>query len=130
MKKSQKEKTKKVIQFSVVAIFVLSGLVYFFPRSADTAKKIVLTLDFGDSQKSYQTFLKEENRAWSLLQQVAAISGTNLEAGENFSVKRIDGKQNGDGNKNWSFYVNGKKEKRSPYEVMVKAPAKVTFKFE
>lgn len=127
----KKEKNKKILQVLLISGLALAGLLYFFPQEKETKpEKLVFTLDFGDSRKTYQTFIAEEKRAWSLLQQVAAVSGTNLEAGKNFAVKKIDGKENGAGDKEWSLYVNGKKETRSPYDVIIKPPASVEFKFE
>lgn len=125
------KKNKNLAKIFLASGLALVGLMYFFPvKNQIKPQKLILTLDFGDSQKNYQTFLSEEKIVWSLLQQVAAISGTDLKAEENFFVKKIDGKENGDNGKKWSLYINGKKENRSPHEVTVRAPVKIAFRFE
>lgn len=124
-------KILRTVIFCGAAVLIL---VYLLPRNQTQkqikTEKLVLVLDFGDKTKTFQTYLSEQKRAWSLLQQVAAISEMNLEAGDNFSPKKIDGKENGQDNKKWTLYVDGKKQDASSYDVMVKPPAKVTFKFE
>lgn len=125
-------RNKKIFQLSFLAFFLIlfAAVGNWLTDRNNKSGEIIFVLDFGDNKKTYQTFLSEEKKAGSLLQQVAAISGTSLEVGANLVPKKIDGKENGENDKNWNFYVNGEKKDGSPYDVVVKAPAKVEFKFE
>lgn len=114
--------------FAALAIFVL-----FYPyvkNSILSRSRITLTLDYGESKQSYQVKVDQDRRAWSLLQQATALSSVDLEATNDFRPKRIDGYPNGKDNKQWSLYVNGVKQEKSPFEVYVKSPDKLVFRFE
>lgn len=112
----------------VVVLFVLISV--FYTGTKDKKESLVLVLDFGASQRKFKIAAPEQERAWNILQQVAAVSGTNLEATEDFRPRKIDGLADGSGNKHWVFYVDGIKQKTSPFDVFVKAPTELTFRFE
>lgn len=113
---------------AVLAIFIL-----FYPYVRDTIiskTKIMVTLDYGDKKQSYQVKAEEEQRVWSLLQQATALSSVDLEATNDFRPQRIDGYPNGKDSKEWKLYVNEVKQEKSPFEIYVKSPDKVVFRFE
>lgn len=130
MDKEKAGRNKKISKIAFLAGFALFGL-FFLSKKQAQPERLTFVLDFGDGgKKTYQASLSEKKRVWSLLQQVSAVSGINLEAKEGFYVKKIDGKENGSENKEWRLYVNGKRKIVSPYDVTVKAPAEVMFRFE
>ena len=105
--------------------------VYFGIRMNSQKEALVFELDFGNGNKKvFYNYTAEQKKAWSLLQQVAAISKIELRADENFVPQKIDGYLNGDENKKWNLYVNGEKKENSPMDVTVKVPDKIAFKFE
>jgi hypothetical protein len=117
----------------LAAVAVLALLVFIYPSGKQEVKeegKLVLVLDYGNSKQSFEADIPEQKRAWSLLQQAATLSNISLEATNDFHPKRIDGFANGFDNKYWMFYVNGIKQESSPYDIFVKSPAEVVFKFE
>lgn len=120
---------KKLTLGLLVLVAVLS--VYFGLKLNSQKKALVFELDFGNGDKKvFYNYTAEQKKAWSLLQQVAAISKIDLKADENFVPQKIDGYLNGDENKKWNLYVNGMKEDNSPMNVTVKIPDKVAFRFE
>lgn len=120
-------KTKTILIF-LVAIFLLVLLIFPWKKKED---KLVLVLDYGnDYSQSFRLFTTQEKRAWSILQEVAAVAKIDLEATNDFYPQKIDGLTNGLDNKNWNFYVNGVKQESSPFEAVVKPPAEVVFRFE
>lgn len=125
-------RSKKLFQLVFLAFFLIlfAAVGNALLDKNEKSGEVILVLDFGDNKKTYQTFLSEEKKAGGLLQQVAAISGITLEVNANLVLNKIDGKENGEDDKNWNFYVNGEKKEGSPYDVVVKAPVKVEFKFE
>lgn len=119
----------KLILGIVVLAAVLS--VYFGIKLNSQKKALVFELDFGNGNKKvFYNYTDEHKKAWSLLQQVAAISKMDLKADINFVPQKIDGYINGDENKKWNLYVNGIKEADSPMNVTVKVPDKIAFRFE
>lgn len=70
---------KKLFLISVLVVAVFTGIYYFYPaKDGEKNDAVVLVLDYGNSQKqSFKLVTEERNRAWSLLQQVAAISSLN-----------------------------------------------------
>jgi len=130
-------KTKTILLTISTCIVLVFGLLYFTGRyfvftekeKADNAK-MVLVLDYGDGQQKFRVLEKDGNRAWNILQQVAAIAKIDLKPTNDFRPQKISGKTNGDGDKVWVFYINGVKQETSPYEVFVRPPAEVAFRFE
>lgn len=120
---------KKLMLIIVVLVAVTS--VYFGLKLNSQKKALVFELDFGNGDKKvFYNYTVEQKKAWSLLQQVAAISKINLKADENFVPQEIDGYSNGSENKKWNLYVNGEKKENSPMDVTVRVPDKIAFRFE
>ena len=120
---------KKLMLIIVVLVAVTS--VYFGLKLNSQKKALVFELDFGNGDKKvFYNYTVEQKKAWSLLQQVAAISKINLKADENFVPQEIDGYSNGNENKKWNLYVNGEKKENSPMDVTVRVPDKIAFRFE
>ncbi len=123
----------KIKKFAPVGLAVAVLLILFIgigSRKAEEESKLTLVLDYGnDDQQVLQVATSEQKRAWSLLQQAAAVSGIDLVADNNFVPIKIDGFANA-GGKQWNFYVNEVMQNTSPYEVIVGAPNKITFRFE
>jgi len=121
---------KKKIILGILVLLAVPAI-YFSIKLNSQKKALVFELDFGDGNKKvFYNYTAEQKKAWSLLQQVAAISKIDLKADENFVPQKIDGYLNGDENKKWNFYVNGEKNENSPIDVTVKTPDKIAFKFE
>lgn len=121
---------KKKIIIGIAVLAAVSS-VYFGFRLNSQKKALVFELDFGNGDKKvFYNYTDEQKKAWSLLQQVAAISKLDLKADENFVPQKIDGYINGDENKKWNLYINGIKEVASPMNVTVKVPDKIAFRFE
>jgi hypothetical protein len=122
---------KKILIVIVIIVFFSAFLLFFSPFSKKEEGKLVLILDYGNNHKqAFQLFTSEQKRAWSLLQEVAAVSKIDLEATNDFYPKKIDSLKDGTDNKHWALYVNGIKQKSSPLDTVVKPPAEVTFRFE
>ena len=121
---------KKLLIIIVVVIFFAAFLL-FSPLTKNKEEKFTLVLDYGNNHKqTFQLLTSEQRRAWSLLQEVAAVSKIDLEATNDFYPRKIDGMQDGIDNKHWTLYVNGIKQKSSPLDAIVKPPAEITFRFE
>lgn len=119
---------KLMIAAVLLAVFLI---VYFGFDLGSRKDALTLILDFGSGdKKTFYNYNQEEKSAWSVLQQAAAISGIDLQAGPGFIPKKIDGKANGQENKNWNLYVNGTRQTISPIEIKVRIPDEVAYKFE
>ena len=93
--------------------------------------KVTVVLDYGNNKEQVlQAPVPEQKRAWNLLQQAAAVAKVDLRANNDFVPVKIDGFLNGYQGKKWTFYVNGKEQTSSPFDVFVKSPDKITFRFE
>ena len=115
----------------IIVVLVAVTSVYFGLKLNSQKKALVFELDFGNGDKKvFYNYTVEQKKAWSLLQQVAAISKINLKADENFVPQEIDGYSNGSENKKWNLYVNGEKKENSPMDVTVRVPDKIAFRFE
>lgn len=122
---------KKLLIIIVIIIFFAALLLSSFPTKKEGEEKLVLILDYGNNHKqAFQLSTSEQRRAWSLLQEVAAVSKIDLEATNDFYPRKIDGMRDGIDNKHWILYVNGIKQKSSPLDAVVKPPAEVIFRFE
>jgi len=120
---------KKILIIIIVVIFIAFAL--FSYQRGTKEKKLTLVLDYGNNNKqSFQLLTSEQKSAWSLLQEVAAVSKIDLEATNDFYPRKIDGMRDGIDNKHWTLYVNGIKQKSSPFDAVVKPPAEVIFRFE
>jgi len=119
---------KKLFLISVLIVCLTLFAYYFYFAKRNSA--LVLVLDFGDKKSAFKLNTRERYRAWDLLQQVAAINNLNLVPDNNFWPKVIDSRPEGKDNKKWYFYVNGKRQEKSPIETVVSPPAEVAFKFE
>lgn len=122
---------KKFLIVIVIIIFFAAFLLFSSLTPKKEGGKLVLVLDYGNNHKqSFQLLTNEQKRAWSLLQEVAAVSKIDLEATNDFYPRKIDGMRDGIDNKHWILYVNGIKQKSSPFDAVVKPPAEVIFRFE
>jgi len=119
---------KKILIFVIIVVF--AGFI-FLSWAKKKEEKLTLVLDYGNNNKqSFQLLTSEQKRAWSILQEVAAVSKIDLEATNDFYPRKIDGIRDGIDNKHWTLYVNGIKQTSSPFDAMVKPPAEVVFRFE
>lgn len=123
---------KKYISIIAIIIFIAIVSGFFMLQQANkNSKYITLIVDYNNSKKQeFRTPSSEEKSAWSLLQQASVVSGVTLEPTDDFKPQRIGDFKNGFENKQWNFYVNNNKQDKSPYDVKVKAPDKVVFRFE
>ncbi len=120
---------KKILIFIIIIVFAAFFL--FSSSTKNKKEKLTLILDYGNNHKqAFQLLTNEQKRAWSLLQEVAAVSKIDLEATNDFYPRKIDGMRDGIDNKHWILYVNGIKQKSSPFDAVVKPPAEVIFRFE
>jgi len=120
---------KKILIIIILAIF--AAFAVFSYQRGTKEKKLTLVLDYGNNHKqTFQLLTSEQRRAWSILQEVAAVSKIDLEATNDFYPRKIDGLRDGIDNKHWVFYVNGIKQNSSPFDAVVKPPAEVIFRFE
>lgn len=111
-----------------MAFFLIA---YFGFGLGSRKNALTLILDFGNGdKKTFYNYNQEEKSAWNVLQQAAAISSIDLQAGPGFIPKKIDGRANGQENKNWNLYVNGDRQTISPIEIKVSIPDEVVYKFE
>lgn len=93
--------------------------------------KVTVVLDYGNNKEQVlQAPVLKQKRAWNLLQQAAAVAKVDLRANNDFIPVKINGFLNGYQGKKWNFYVNGKEQTSSPFDVFVKPPDKITFRFE
>ncbi|MCX6731696.1 MAG: DUF4430 domain-containing protein [Candidatus Parcubacteria bacterium] len=121
--------SKKISIIIIVVIFIAFAI--FSYQRGKKEEKLTLILDYGNNHKqSFQLLTSEQKRAWSILQEVAAVSKIDLEATNDFYPQKIDGVKDGTDNKHWVFYVNGIKQNSSPFDAVVKPPAEVVFRFE
>jgi len=120
---------KKILIIIILVIF--AAFAVFSYQRGTKEKKLTLVLDYGNNHKqTFQLLTSEQRRAWSILQEVAAVSKIDLEATNDFYPRKIDGLRDGIDNKHWVFYVNGIKQNSSPFDAVVKPPAEVIFRFE
>ncbi len=120
---------KKIIL--TIAIMVIAGVfIANFYLKSDKEKGLTLVLDYGNKKQSFQVPDIEEKRAWSLLQQVAAVSDIDLEISNDLRPQKIDGFSDGTDNKHWVLYVNGIKKESFPLDTLVVPPSEVVFRFE
>jgi len=125
------DKVKKYKKPIIIGVILLFLVVYLGIKTDSKSNALTLILDFGNgSKKTFYNYDKEEKSAWSALQQVAAVSKIDLQAGPGFTPKKIDGRTNGEENKKWELYVNSMKQIFSPIDIKVSIPDKVIYKFE
>ncbi len=127
---------------SITAAFAMGAMTQvlekdlsMMPLGADISKAegITLLIDTGEgSAQKYETE-KNQSTAFEVLDQVSKrynfeISSTQYETG--IFIKSIAAKENGEGNKYWIFYVNGKMAQVSADKQVVKAGDIVEFRFQ
>lgn len=125
-----KKQTTTVV---IAAVIMILSLFYFLggQDKKKGAEYLTLVLEYGDGEKQqFRTSSLEEKKVWSLLQNASALSNIALEPTSDFNPKRIDGFPNGFDGKEWNFYINDVKQNKSPFNVKVKSPDKVVFRFE
>jgi len=110
----------------LILLFFLSSV-----RLEGPSKEVRLVIDYGGgSVRTFVTDAKSGTSAWNLLQQADAHYDIGLEVGEGFFPQRIDGFKNGDGDRNWSWYKNGRPQNMAPIEGIISEGEEVLFKFE
>lgn len=125
------DKVKKYKKSIIIGAILLLLVVYLGIKMDSKNNVLTLILDFGNgSKKTFYNYSQEEKSAWSALQQAAAVSKIELQAGPGFSPTKIDGRTNGEENKKWELYVNSAKQISSPIDIKVSIPDKVIYKFE
>lgn len=123
-------KAKRNIFISLFVLVLLVLAVGSYNRNRNGGK-VTVVLDYGNNKEQVlQAPVPEQKRAWNLLQQAAAVAKVDLRANNDFVPVKIDGFLNGYQGKKWTFYVNGKEQTSSPFDVFVKSPDKITFRFE
>lgn len=122
---------KKILIF-VLIIIIASLSFFYFSAKEKKNNSLVVILDYGQSKRSFRlvTKDKEMQNAWSLLQQATAFANIPLEAKNEFYPKRIDGHVDGENNKHWVYYLDGKKQDSSPMATFVQPPAEIIFRYE
>jgi len=121
----------KKFLITIIIIVLAAVVVFSFVLKGKEESKLTLVLDYGNNHKqTFQLSTSEQKRAWSVLQEVAAVAKIDLVATNNFYPGKIDGTKDGTDNKHWTFYVNGIKQNLSPLEAIVKPPAEIMFRFE
>lgn len=128
-----KKQTLIILIIVVIIIFITFYLLGKdnIPSNSSKGNYLTLIIDFGSGQKrQFQTPTPEEKRAWGLLQQASFLANLILEPTNDFRPKKINGLENGFGDKKWNFYVNDVKKEESPFNVKVSPPDTVLFRFE
>jgi len=132
---------KKVLIVVVIVMITLVVFFYFIGKAnlstkqntgglGDNGAGLILVLDYGATKKSFKFNEAKEERAWNLLQQVAAAKKIDLVPTNDFSPYKIGGFINSQSDKHWVFYLDGVKQSSSPYRIFVKPPAEVAFRYE
>jgi uncharacterized protein (UPF0333 family) len=123
--------SKKLLLFLIIILIAIFYVFYSFNVDKKNNDNLTLILDYGNQTKqSFKLSTTDSYKAWSLLQQISAVYNIRLEPTNNFYPQRIDGLSDGSNNKHWNFYVNGKKQEKSPIETVVAPPAEIVFRFE
>ena len=129
-KKRNSELDKIAIFWAGLGILLILIFIFSFGRKT-SADEVRMTIDFGSGQaRNFVSAYRSGSRAWDLLQQANANYGLALEAEANFRPRIIGEFKNGEGGKRWNFYINGKKQIRSPFEVYLSGGEIILFKFE
>lgn len=94
-------------------------------------REVTAEINYGNGNiRKFKGPVSENTKALDLLQEAAALGAIDFELIDHFAVKRINGLENGDGEKQWNIYVNGKKRELSPFEINVNPGDEIVFKFE
>ena len=96
-------------------------------------KPITLLINTGEGDSRKYEIDKNQTTAFDALKEICeknniGISGSQYEAG--VFIKSISGKENGQDNKYWIFYVNGEMSQSAADKKMVNAGDIVEFKFQ
>ncbi len=121
----------------LLTIFIQLGQVRLFgktsqkPAVSSSLTDAMLILDYGNGKvRRFQGPIAENAKVWDMFQQAIAVGGINVEISDHFIPQAIDGLKSGIDGKHWNLYVNGVKQKFTPFEVPVNPGAEVVFKFE
>lgn len=126
---------KQAVLWLFIGAIIIGGLSYFglSPRPPRFAgeKEYILVLDYnnGKIRKFSGKMFSETAKAWDLLQLASAQSGVSVEVEDGFIPRSIDGVKNTEKSR-WVLYVNGIKQARKPFEVLVNRGDTVEFKYE
>lgn len=95
---------------------------------------VVLDISYGlNEKKSFQSQLKEGMTAFSLLEETAKTNNINLKTKAydiGILIEAIDGKENGQDESYWMYYVNGVLPMVASDKYQLKGGDKIEFKFE
>ncbi|MBI2023788.1 hypothetical protein HYT00_00080 [Candidatus Giovannonibacteria bacterium] len=130
-KKKQNNLDSGTLFWGGIGILLIIVFVFSFYLRNFSSDLVNLKIDFGNgTMRNFQSAYKPGLTAWSLLQQANAVYSIPIEIEGTFRPKSIGERKNGEEGKHWNFYLNGKIQQKSPFEINLSGGETILFKFE
>lgn len=130
-KKNQINLDTNTLMWGGIGIVIILLLIFSFYFKNFPSDAVNLKIDFGNGlTRNFQSAVRKGLTAWGLLQQANAVYNIPVEIEDTFKPSAIGEMKNGEDGKKWNFYLNGKIQQRSPFEINLSGGETVLFKFE